>query len=73
VGQGYQREREREGRTPSGKSPGGLWAGSVAGPKGSPWPFPFFILLLFPFSDFYFFDKFCKKAPNQFKPIPKFF
>jgi hypothetical protein len=34
--------------------------------------FPFFVLLFF-FSDFLFIHNFCKKAPNPFKPISKFF
>jgi hypothetical protein len=43
------------------------WAGFGPAAFYSP-----FLFLSFSFSVFYFFDKFCKKAPNQFKPISKF-
>jgi hypothetical protein len=62
----------REGEdTGSGWGVAGPWACSGRGLEWFPGSsFIFFLFFLFFFSDFsYFFHRFCKNAPNQFKPL----
>jgi hypothetical protein len=68
------RKREEAG-TPVREGLDGPRAGFEVGPKSFPRPFYlfFFPSLFFPFSVFYFFCIFCKKASIQFKPLSEIF